>query len=171
MLLGCMRLLAHAHPEQAYYLHMGCVLARLCCDDSVSASIDADRRFGLCRHHSATHVLHEALRRVLGEHVAQKGSLVAPQRLRFDFRHHTSLSDSQWHAVGEQANHIVLANDAVSTRVMPYRDALGLGARALFGERYGDKVRVVFIGRMPIQRRILSNSVAGLMWHVVVILV
>ena len=96
--------------------------------------------------HSATHILHEALRQVLGDHVAQKGSLVSPERLRFDFSHHSALSRDELRAVEQLSNEIILQNAPVETRLMAIDDAHEAGAMALFGEKYGDEVRVVSIG-------------------------
>ena len=90
--------------------------------------------------------LHEALRQVLGDHVAQKGSLVAPDRLRFDFSHPKPMSREEIERVEEIANDVVLQNSPVTTRVMALDDAITSGARALFGEKYGDEVRVVAMG-------------------------
>jgi alanyl-tRNA synthetase len=108
--------------------------------------VDHGRRSTIRQNHSATHLLHEALRQVLGDHVAQKGSLVAPDRLRFDFSHHKPLSAAELERVEDLANDIVLQNSAVTTRLMGVDDAIASGARALFGEKYGDEVRVVAMG-------------------------
>ncbi len=94
-------------------------------------------------------ILHEALRQVLGDHVAQKGSLVAPDRLRFDFSHPKPISASELTRVEDIANDIVLQNSPVTTRLMAQDDAIASGARALFGEKYGDEVRVVAMGEPP----------------------
>ena len=115
--------------------------------DAVELDVDHARRSATRMHHSATHLLHEALRRVLGTHVAQKGSLVEPGRLRFDFSHTKPMSEAETAAAEAIANQIVLQNDAVSTRVMSVDDAIAEGAMALFGEKYGDEVRVVSMGR------------------------
>ncbi len=114
---------------------------------AVELEVDHLRRFGNRAHHSATHLLHEGLRRVLGEHVAQKGSLVEPNRLRFDFSHSKALSGDELAKVEAIANDVVLQNDVVSTRLMSVDAAIGEGAMALFGEKYGDEVRVVSMGR------------------------
>src|SRR5581483_10832096 len=95
---------------------------------------------------SATHLLHEALRQVLGDHVAQKGSLVAPDRLRFDFSHPKPMTAEEIERVEDMANDYVLQNSPVTTRLMALDDARASGARALFGEKYGDEVRVVAMG-------------------------
>jgi alanyl-tRNA synthetase len=109
-------------------------------------SVDGKRRTGLRANHSATHLLHEAMRHVLGTHVAQKGSLVAPDRLRFDFSHPKPVSDAELAEVEAMANEIVLQNAQVTTRLMAVDDAIASGAMALFGEKYGDEVRVVSMG-------------------------
>ncbi|MFG1377367.1 alanine--tRNA ligase [Xanthobacter autotrophicus] len=108
--------------------------------------VDHHRRAAVRANHSATHLLHEALRRVLGDHVAQKGSLVAPDRLRFDFSHPKPLSGGELAEVETIANRFVLRNEPVETRLMAVDDAITSGARALFGEKYGDEVRVVSMG-------------------------
>jgi alanyl-tRNA synthetase len=114
--------------------------------DPVLLEVDHDRRAGIRQNHSATHLLHEALRQVLGDHVAQKGSLVAPDRLRFDFSHPKPISADELERVEDIANDIVLQNGPVTTRLMAQDDAIASGARALFGEKYGDEVRVVAMG-------------------------
>jgi len=108
--------------------------------------VDHARRADIRRNHSATHLLHEALRQVLGDHVAQKGSLVAPDRLRFDFSHPKPITAEEMAKIEDMANDYVLQNSAVTTRVMALDDARASGARALFGEKYGDEVRVVAMG-------------------------
>ncbi len=115
----------------------------------VELSVDHARRSAVRANHSATHLLHEALRRVLGDHVAQKGSLVAPDRLRFDFAHPTPISAEQLSRIEDLANQAVLDNAPVTTRLMDQEEAIGSGARALFGEKYGDQVRVVAMGTVP----------------------
>ena len=109
-------------------------------------TIDQARRTAIRANHSATHLLHEALRQVLGDHIAQKGSLVAPDRLRFDFSHPKPISAAELAAVEDLANRVVLENAVVETRLMAVDDAIASGARALFGEKYGDEVRVVAMG-------------------------
>ena len=115
--------------------------------DAVELEVDHTLRSATRMHHSATHLLHEALRRVLGTHVAQKGSLVEPGRLRFDFSHTKPMSEAETAETEAIANRIVSQNDAVSTRLMSVDDAIAEGAMALFGEKYGDEVRVVSMGR------------------------
>ena len=114
--------------------------------DAFRLEVDRERRTDIRRNHSATHLLHEALRQVLGEHVAQKGSLVAPDRLRFDFAHPKPVSTEEIARVEDIANDVVLQNSPVTTRLMAVDDAIASGARALFGEKYGDEVRVVAMG-------------------------
>ncbi len=122
------------------------VVDRLPADTSatVTATVDADRRRRIQRHHSATHLLHAALRETLGDHVQQKGSLVAPDRLRFDFSHFERLTDDERRAVEDRVNDLVLQNIAKDeARDVPLDDARQRGAMALFGEKYGERVRVI----------------------------
>ncbi len=117
--------------------------------DPLLLEVDHARRAAIRQNHSATHLLHEALRQVLGDHVAQKGSLVAPDRLRFDFSHPKPMTAQELTRVEDIANDIVLQNTPVTTRLMALDEARGSGARALFGEKYGDEVRVVAMGENP----------------------
>ncbi len=110
------------------------------------AAVDAARRWDIMRNHTATHLLHAQLRRVLGAHVHQAGSLVAPDRLRFDFTHPGMVSPQDLAAIEQSVNDWIYRNDPVSWRWMAYKDAVATGAMALFGEKYGDEVRVVEIG-------------------------
>ena len=114
--------------------------------DPLLLEVDHARRAAIRQNHSATHLLHEALRLVLGDHVAQKGSMVAPDRLRFDFSHPKPVTAEELARVEDIANDIVLQNAPVTTRLMALDDARASGARALFGEKYGDEVRVVAMG-------------------------
>ena len=113
---------------------------------ALALEVDNTRRTAIRANHSATHLLHEALRQVLGDHVAQKGSLVAPDRLRFDFSHPKPMDDGEVEKVEDIANRVLLQNGEVTTRLMAVDDAIASGARALFGEKYGDEVRVVAMG-------------------------
>ncbi len=113
---------------------------------ALSLEVDHKRRSDIRRNHSATHLLHEALRQVLSDHVAQKGSLVAPDRLRFDISHPKPIDPKEITRVEDIANAIVLENAPVITKLMAVDDAIASGARALFGEKYGDEVRVVSMG-------------------------
>lgn len=114
--------------------------------DAVALTVDHARRSRLRANHSATHLLHEALREVLGTHVAQKGSQVAPERLRFDVSHPKPMSAEELRVVEDMANEIIVQNSPVTTRLMTVDDAIAEGAMALFGEKYGDEVRVVSMG-------------------------
>jgi alanyl-tRNA synthetase len=114
--------------------------------DAVRAAVDAPRRHDIERNHSATHLVHYVLRQHLGPHVRQQGSLVQPERLRFDFSHHGPIEPAALEAIERDVNALLLANDEVTTREMAYPDALALGAMAFFSEKYGDVVRVVQMG-------------------------
>jgi len=132
------------------FVHLGTVEEGVLVPElAVDLSIDAARRGSIRANHSATHLVHAALRKVLGTHVAQKGSLVAPDRLRFDFSHNKPISAEELAVVEEISNRIVLQNDRVATRLMALEDAVEAGAMALFGEKYADEVRVVAMGHEP----------------------
>ncbi|WP_315720990.1 MULTISPECIES: alanine--tRNA ligase [unclassified Bradyrhizobium] len=113
---------------------------------ALQLDVDHIRRSAIRANHSATHILHEALRQVLGDHIAQRGSLVSPDRLRFDFVHPKPITPDELARVEDIANDVVLENAEVTTRLMGLDDAREAGARALFGEKYGDEVRVVSMG-------------------------
>jgi alanyl-tRNA synthetase len=115
-------------------------------NEDVAVTIDSPRRQGLRQHHTGTHLLHAALRRVLGTHVAQAGSLVAPDHLRFDFSHGSGVKDREIEQIEELVNEQVQANIPVTNAEMNLKEALAAGAMALFGEKYGERVRVVKIG-------------------------
>jgi alanyl-tRNA synthetase len=110
------------------------------------AAVDVPRRQDIERNHSATHLVHYALRKHLGPHVRQQGSLVQPERLRFDFSHHGPIEPETLHRIEQDVNDLVLGNTVVTTREMAYPEALALGAMAFFSEKYGDRVRVVQMG-------------------------
>ena len=129
--------------------------------DALELDVDHARRAAIRSNHSATHLLHEALRLVLGDHVAQKGSLVAPDRLRFDFSHPKPINDDELAKIEDIANAVVLQNAPVETRLMAVDDAIESGARALFGEKYGDEVRVVAMGRAENANRAFSVELCG----------
>ena len=116
------------------------------CGDVLDMQIDAKRRDALRANHSATHLLHAVLRQELGEHVTQKGSLVAPDRLRFDISHPSAISAEERRRIEARVNALIRHNSDVDTRVMSYDEAIESGALALFGEKYGDEVRVLFMG-------------------------
>ncbi len=127
----------HRIASAAEALHVG---------DAVTAVVDHERRAAIRRNHTGTHLLHAALRQTLGAHVKQAGSLVAPDRLRFDFVHPAPISASDRGRIEQIVNRAILANDAVRTEIKDTQQAIAEGATALFGEKYGDQVRVVAVG-------------------------
>jgi alanyl-tRNA synthetase len=130
------------------FVHLGTVeQGTLKAGAALQLDVDHSRRASIRAHHSATHLLHEALRQVLGDHIAQRGSMVAPDRLRFDFVHQKPITPEELARVEDIANEVVLENDEVTTRLMGVDEAREAGARALFGEKYGDEVRVVSMGK------------------------
>jgi len=134
-------------PVSSLWVHLCQVTSgELRVGDQVTLSVDAGRRDAIRRNHSATHLMHWALRQVLGEHVAQKGSLVAPDRLRFDFSHFAPLTVDERHRVEDLVNARVRANLPAVTEVLPIAEANKAGAIAFFGEKYGDTVRVLSMG-------------------------
>jgi len=134
------------------HVHLGrLVSGSLCVGDLLNADVDAQRRQATVLNHSATHLLHAALRQILGNHVSQKGSLVAPDRLRFDFSHTEPVSLSELKEVEELVNTQVRLNAAARARIMPMAEALNSGAMALFGEKYGEQVRVLSIGDFSVE--------------------
>lgn len=129
------------------YLHRCIVTSgEICQGDTITATIDKNRRQNLRRNHSATHLLHFALRKILGYHVTQKGSLVAPDKLRFDFSHNTQVSQNQLFFIEDMVNALIRENHSTLTKVQSINQAMDEGAMALFGEKYSDQVRVVNIG-------------------------
>ncbi|NDG56795.1 MAG: alanine--tRNA ligase, partial [Betaproteobacteria bacterium] len=114
--------------------------------DELQAEVDAELRAQTVRNHSATHLMHKALRQVLGAHVQQKGSLVDAQKTRFDFSHHQAMRSEEIHQVERIVNQEILQNQATRAQQLPFDEAVRLGATALFGEKYGDVVRVLEIG-------------------------
>ncbi len=127
--------------------------------DNVEMKIDIDRRNNIRAYHSATHLLHESLRRVLGTHVTQKGSLVAPDRLRFDFSHMKPISDQEIEKIENHVNSMVQKKSEVKTRIMTPKEAVSNGALALFGEKYGEEVRVLSMGEE--KERYFSTELCG----------
>jgi len=125
------------------------VKGELSVGDAVDLKVDDERRRATRANHSATHLLHAALKRVLGPHVSQKGSLVAPDRLRFDFSHPKPVTTDELERIENLVNAIIRQNGDVSTRLMPTDQAIKAGAEALFGEKYGDEVRVLTMGEEP----------------------
>ncbi|WP_386682349.1 alanine--tRNA ligase [Loktanella sp. R86503] len=132
------------------FIHIGEVtMGEISTGQGAQLQVDADRRGDIQANHSATHLLNEALRETLGDHIAQRGSLNAPDRLRFDFSHNAAVSADDLRSVEQAINAMIRQNTAVETRIMTPDDARALGAQALFGEKYGDEVRVVSMGRKP----------------------
>jgi len=129
--------------------------------DTVELKVDAERRDRIRANHSATHLVHAALRNRLGQHVTQKGSLVAEDRLRFDFSHPAALTPEDIAAIEAEVNAEIRANEAVGTRLMSPEDAVEAGALALFGEKYGDEVRVLSMGRAGGEGRNYSVELCG----------
>ena len=119
--------------------------------DKLDAIVDADRRQAIRLNHSATHLMHAALRQILGDHVQQKGSLVAPDRLRFDFSHYEAVTADQLVRIEELVNDEIRCNVEAQTRLMSHDDAMQSGAMALFGEKYGDEVRVLRFGDFSVE--------------------
>ncbi|WP_394153141.1 alanine--tRNA ligase [Loktanella salsilacus] len=130
------------------FIHIGEVtMGEISTGQGAQLQVDADRRGDIQANHSATHLLNEALRETLGDHIAQRGSLNAPDRLRFDFSHNAAVPADDLRRVEQAINAMIRQNTAVETRIMTPDDARALGAQALFGEKYGDEVRVVSMGR------------------------
>ena len=144
---GVVRVLDTSKPAGDLYVHLGEVAeGAIAVGDHVHFDVDDERREAIRANHSATHLLHLALKRVLGGHVAQKGSLVAPDRLRFDFTHFSPMTDAQKREVEDLVNAEIRRNSDSIVEVLPLEEARQRGAVAMFGEKYGDKVRVVRIG-------------------------
>ncbi|MCP4514286.1 MAG: alanine--tRNA ligase, partial [Delftia sp.] len=134
-------------PLPGLILHVGQVLqGEPRQGDQATIQVDDQRRQDIMRNHTATHLLHRELRRVLGMHVQQGGSLVAPDRLRFDFTHHAAPTPAELAQISRQVNDVILANHPLDFRHGSYEQALEQGVTALFGEKYGDVVRIVRIG-------------------------
>jgi len=135
------------YPLPELTVHHGHVLkGQLSVDERVEARVEEERRLDIARNHTATHLLHHALQKVLGEHARQAGSLVAPHRLRFDFTHLQPMSDEELRQVEREVNAAIRANLPVQARVTSFDEARSAGAMALFGEKYGDRVRMISIG-------------------------
>ncbi|MFC1967161.1 alanine--tRNA ligase [Chloroflexota bacterium] len=143
-------------------VHQGAVSGgSLAVGDEVSAEVDIERRLDIARNHTATHLLHLALRRVLGEHVQQRGSLVSPERLRFDFSHLEAMTPGEINEVERIVNGEIRSNLAVSGEESSYREAVDGGAIALFDEKYGDTVRVLKIGQPAVSAELCGGTHVG----------
>lgn len=147
-------------PVPGLTVHRGRVLhGTVHIDDAALVTIDEERRLDIMRNHTATHLLHAALRHVLGPHVHQAGSLVAPDRLRFDFSHTAPLTDPEREQIEEEVNQAILANHPVHANWKSYQAAVAEGAMALFGEKYGDEVRVITVG--GVDEPVVSRELCG----------
>ena len=153
------------------YLHHGKLLTgEIKVDDEAVAAIDRTRRAAICRAHSATHLLQSALVKVLGDHCHQAGSLVEPDRLRFDFTHYEAISREDLKRIEEETIGAIHSGTAVETLVLPLEEAKKLGATALFGEKYGDTVRVVKMGDLSLEfcgGTHLDNTAKAGLFHIV----
>ncbi|MFW6125850.1 MAG: alanine--tRNA ligase [Chloroflexota bacterium] len=140
-------------------VHQGRVVeGTISVNDRVTASVDRERRLDIARNHTATHLLQTALRRVVGGHVRQSGSLVAPERLRFDFGHPAALSEEELQQVQETVNDLIRQDLEVKGVVMSYGEAVDAGALAFFGEKYGEEVRVLQIGEPPVSLELCGGT-------------
>jgi alanyl-tRNA synthetase len=140
-------------------LHQGYLASgSLTVGDEVTAEVDSERRADIARNHTATHLLHYALRQVLGEHVQQRGSLVAPERLRFDFSHLSALTPEQIAGVQQIVNREIRANHPVHDKQLSYKEAIATGAIALFDEKYGDTVRVLSVGNPAVSVELCGGT-------------
>ncbi len=140
-------------------IHRGKVMeGTLSVGDSAEARIDVARRLDIARNHTATHLLQAALRRILGSHVYQKGSLVEPERLRFDFSHLLPISEEELKQIQRQVNEWIRGNLKVQARVLPYSQAIAEGAIALFEEKYGEQVRMLLIGQPAISKELCGGT-------------
>jgi len=146
-------------PLPELIVHQGRVTRdRVRVDETVEAAVDVDRRLDTARNHTATHLLQYALRKVIGPHVRQSGSLVAPERFRFDFTHFEAVSQAQLQDIQHAVNQKIRENLPVRARTLPYKEALAGEAIALFGEKYGEVVRVVEIGSPPISKELCGGT-------------
>ena len=143
---GTNHLVLDTQKQEGLFFHRVKIEGALKVGETVEAVVDAQHRNPTIKNHSATHLLHWALRRVLGTHVEQRGSLVAPDRLRFDFTHFEQIKPEFLHEIEDRVNMLISEDKPVDTQVLPIAEAKAKGAMALFGEKYGDRVRVVTMG-------------------------
>ncbi len=149
---GVFRVLDTRKQGEGAIIHLGeLTQGAIATGDRLEAIVDHERRTATRLNHSATHLMHAALREVLGEHVQQKGSLVDPERLRFDFSHFQPVTQEELQRIEARVNEQIRVNKDVETRVMPIDQAMEAGAMALFGEKYGDEVRVLSIGEFSVE--------------------
>ncbi|WP_265499890.1 alanine--tRNA ligase [Paracoccus beibuensis] len=145
---GAARVIDTRKVAGVFVHHAEVTMGAIARGQGATLSVDHDRRSTIRANHSATHLLHEALRRTLGDHVAQRGSLNAPDRLRFDFSHNQAVSAEELAQIEGEVNEFIRQNSPVVTRIMTPDEARAMGAQALFGEKYGDEVRVVSMGNL-----------------------
>jgi alanyl-tRNA synthetase len=156
---GNIKVLDTFAPVKEYYLHKSKVESgNVKVGDVVSANVDVEKRDATRRNHTATHLVHAALREVLGTHVKQAGSVVAPNYLRFDFTHYQPLSEAEIKEIEDLVNREILLNHSVNTDLMSIEEAMRSGAMALFGEKYGEKVRVLSIGGGEFSRELCGGT-------------
>jgi alanyl-tRNA synthetase len=140
-------------------VHLGeLIKGKISVGDTVETEVDIDRRLDIARNHTATHLLQSALKQVLGTHVSQRGSLVTPERLRFDFSHLTAIRKQQISEIQHIVNEKIRQNLPVSSKVIPYKQAIDDGAIALFEEKYGETVRVMRIGEPPVSAELCGGT-------------
>ena len=152
-------LVTDTQKQGNHFLHFGELKkGSLSVGDTVQTHVDAQRRADSAKNHSATHILHEAMRRVLGEHVTQKGSLVDPEKLRFDFSHTEPVSQDELYVIEAMVNKEIRENTRVGSQIMAIADAKEAGAMALFGEKYGEQVRVVTMGSTTSATKAANSS-------------
>jgi alanyl-tRNA synthetase len=148
-----------SRPTLELTIHHGRMVAGyISSENIVVAEVDGERRRDIARNHTATHLLQAALRQVLGEHVRQSGSVVSPDRLRFDFTHHRAVTREEISRIQRKVNDMVRKNLRVKPTVMTYREALDMGALAFFDEKYGDEVRVLQVGRPPVSTELCGGT-------------
>ncbi len=127
-------------------------------NDEVVARVDEERRKDIARNHTATHLLHISLKNILGNHAEQRGSLVSPDRLRFDFSHLKPVTGQELEEIEKQVNEMIRANLPVSARIIPFKEAMKAGAIAIFGEKYGEEVRVLSVGEPPVSTELCGGT-------------
>jgi alanyl-tRNA synthetase len=156
---GVFEVIDTVNRQGSDFTHIGRIVSgSISRGDEVTAEVDVERRLDIARNHTATHLLQYALRKVLGEHVQQRGSLVAPDRLRFDFSHMSAMTEDEIDKVQSIVNKEIRRNHEVCAEIMPYKQAIREGATALFDEKYGDEVRVLKIGNPLISAELCGGT-------------